>query len=130
MENGYAQETCMESQVQQAYQMGADSEAIQTKGGNRMSGIYIPNMVNPVRCSECDFCTYGYCGLLDRYVTDSAYKDDACPLVPVPDHGRPNGADQMAANNVYDQREVHENVTVEIWSNSETGETRIGWRKP
>lgn len=31
------------------------------------------------------------------------------------------------ANNVYDQCEVHENCTVEVWSNSETGETSIGW---
>ena len=63
-----------------------------------MSGIYIPNMVNPVRCSECDFCTFGYCGLLDRYVTDSAYKDDACPLVPVPTpHGRLKDADALYA---------------------------------
>lgn len=60
-----------------------------------MSGIYIPNMVNPVRCSECDFCPYGYCGLLDRYVRDSAYKDTDCPLIPVQPHGRLIDADVL-----------------------------------
>ena len=28
---------------------------------------------------------------------------------------------------VYDRREVHHHCTVEIWSNSVTGETSIGW---
>lgn len=37
-------------------------------------------------------------------------------------------ADEEAyANNVFDECEIHENVTVEIWRNSKTGETSIGW---
>lgn len=30
-------------------------------------------------------------------------------------------------SNVYDECEIHENCTVEIWKNSVTGETSIGW---
>lgn len=33
----------------------------------------------------------------------------------------------VQADNVYDECEVHENCTVEIWRNSETGEVSIGW---
>ena len=29
--------------------------------------------------------------------------------------------------NVFDQREVHHNCTVEIWKNSVTGQVSIGW---
>ena len=29
--------------------------------------------------------------------------------------------------NLFDEREVHTNCTVEIWRNSVTGETSIGW---
>jgi hypothetical protein len=29
--------------------------------------------------------------------------------------------------NIFDEREVHENCTVEIWKNSATGEISIGW---
>ena len=35
--------------------------------------------------------------------------------------------DEVFANNVYDECEIHENVTVEIWKNSVTGEISIGW---
>ena len=34
---------------------------------------------------------------------------------------------EIYANNVYDEREIHENCTVEIWKNSTTGEISIGW---
>ena len=36
-----------------------------------------------------------------------------------------NGVD----TNLYDQKEVHENVTVEVWRNSYTGKASIGWYK-
>ena len=29
--------------------------------------------------------------------------------------------------NIFDEREIHTNCTVEIWRNSVTGETSIGW---
>ena len=31
--------------------------------------------------------------------------------------------------NIFDEEEVHENCTVVIWRNSETGEQSIGWRE-
>lgn len=34
---------------------------------------------------------------------------------------------EVFANNVYDEREIHTNCTVEIWKNSVTGEISIGW---
>ena len=34
-----------------------------------------------------------------------------------------NGVD----TNLYNEKEVHENVTVEVWRNSYTGKTSIGW---
>ena len=34
---------------------------------------------------------------------------------------------EIYANNVYDECEIHENCTVEIWKNSTTGEISIGW---
>ena len=35
--------------------------------------------------------------------------------------------EEIHANNVYDECEVHHNCTVEIWKNSRTGEVSIGW---
>ena len=35
--------------------------------------------------------------------------------------------DDVFANNVFDECEIHENCTVEIWKNSVTGEISIGW---
>jgi len=35
--------------------------------------------------------------------------------------------EEVYANNVYDECEVHHNCTVEIWKNSKTGEVSIGW---
>ena len=33
----------------------------------------------------------------------------------------------VQADNEYDECEVHENCTVEVWRNSKTGEVSIGW---
>lgn len=30
---------------------------------------------------------------------------------------------------IYDKEEIHENCTVQIWSNSKTGKCSIGWRE-
>ena len=37
--------------------------------------------------------------------------------------------EETYAENVYDECEVHENCTVEIWRNSKTGKISIGWYK-
>lgn len=46
------------------------------------------NMEMPENCSSCYFCTYGFCGNLNRYVEDSARRDSNCPLIELPPHGR------------------------------------------
>lgn len=38
-----------------------------------------------------------------------------------------HGGNRITATNIYDQEEVHENCTVQIWKNSQTGEVSIGW---
>lgn len=35
--------------------------------------------------------------------------------------------EEIVATNVFDECEIHENCTVEIWKNSTTGEISIGW---
>ena len=35
--------------------------------------------------------------------------------------------EEVIVNNVFDECEIHENCTVEIWKNSQTGEVSIGW---
>lgn len=32
-------------------------------------------------------------------------------------------------DNIYDEREIHEHCTVEIWTNSKTGAQSFGWRR-
>lgn len=40
----------------------------------------------------------------------------------------PEHQDQLKVEtNLYDQEEIHENCTVQIWRNSATGEMSIGW---
>ncbi len=66
-----------------------------------MAGIYIPGMVMPKSCAECQFCLEdAMCAVLcedlfdylDEECTRVSYlpddwKPDDCPLIPVPKHG-------------------------------------------
>lgn len=67
-----------------------------------MSGIYIPGMEMPTSCAFCRFCD----GLADTQVgtcafcmVDGKYRDArtnyACPLVPIPEHGRLGDLDDV-----------------------------------
>ncbi len=67
-----------------------------------MSGLYLPGMEMPTSCAFCGFCD----GLADTQVgtcafcmVDGKYRDArtnyACPLVPVPEHGRLIDADAL-----------------------------------
>ena len=38
-----------------------------------------------------------------------------------------NTTSEYEVDNLYDECEVHENCTVEIWRNSKTGKISIGW---
>lgn len=49
------------------------------------------------------------------------------PVVSVDMDKRMNDNEQIIAVNVFDECEIHENCTVEIWKNSTTGEISIGW---
>ena len=48
------------------------------------------------------------------------------------EQGKPNNQEDYGhvvgvETNLFDEREVHTNCTVEIWRNSVTGEMSIGW---
>lgn len=43
---------------------------------------------------------------------------------PLEQQGSNDGAVEI---NIFDECEIHENCTVEIWRNSKTGEVSIGW---
>ena len=74
-----------------------------------MSGIYIPGMEMPTSCSECFSHYDGYCqASIDYADTDNfpshreinrrtygERREDFCPLIPVPDHGRLIDADAL-----------------------------------
>ena len=65
-----------------------------------MSGIYIPGMEMPTKCGDCildhKFFKWLEC---NKHVTGDMIKDGrrspACPLIPVPDHGRLIDADAL-----------------------------------
>ena len=39
----------------------------------------------------------------------------------------PQGPEDGAIENLFDEEEIHENCTVQVWKNSKTGEVSIGW---
>ena len=57
-----------------------------------MSGVYIPGMEMPTSCWLCNFQSCGDCTLNNYKVVDNCIiedrRDEDCPLIPVPDHGR------------------------------------------
>lgn len=82
-----------------------------------MSDIYIPGMEMPTSCAFCRFCD----GLADTQVgtcafcmVDGKYRDArtnyACPLVPVPEHGRLIDADAAVVAIQYSIKVVHDGM--------------------
>ena len=67
-----------------------------------------------LRCGECAHSPYG-CGryFLLRAAADMLY-----------------GFLHPESSGIYDIEEIHENVTVEVWKNSITGELSVGWYDP
>ena len=68
-------------------------------GGNRMSGIYIPGIEMPTSCAKCRLFNYEYgCPFIGAvgYALTKGKRNEDCPLVPVPDHGRLIDADDMS----------------------------------
>ena len=75
--------------------------------------------------SNCDSCEgyECYCGAIGAigYI-ESVPKDsrrDDCPLVELPQ--------QTIETNIFDIEEIHHNCTVQILTNSVTGEVSVGW---
>ena len=63
-------------------------------------GVYIKGIEMPKSCRECPLATRFFdgedvCAMLGTYVHDRDREDD-CPLVPVPPHGRLIDADALA----------------------------------
>ena len=71
-----------------------------------MSGIYITGMEMPTKCGDCildhKFFKWLEC---NKHVTGDMIKDGrrspACPLIPVPDHGRLIDADALEYEEAY-----------------------------
>lgn len=65
-----------------------------------MSGIYIPGLEMPTSCYDCncfirDSDGSDYCCLLMIDIGNNNKRDNDCPLVPVPPHGRLIDADVL-----------------------------------
>ena len=62
-----------------------------------MSGIYIPGMEIPDDCLHCPCSDLEYmdCNLMPGSGIGYKKRLDNCPLVPVPEHGRPIDADAL-----------------------------------
>ena len=88
-----------------------------------MSGIYIPGMEMPKNCHLCLYSYLGrdysrmFCGIDDHYIADLqqwdkhyfwGHKDDSCPIIPVPDHGRLIDADKLMAEYERDETSCDE----------------------
>ena len=63
-------------------------------------GVYIKGMKMPTSCYDCncfirDSDGSDYCCLLMQDIEDNHKRDDDCPLIPVPPHGRLIDADAL-----------------------------------
>lgn len=69
------------------------------------------------RCVDCPFSV--------EILSDKSLRYGICNL----EVASPENYDEIpiVETNMYDKREVHENCTVEILTNTKTGETSIGW---
>lgn len=74
-----------------------------------------------IACAEhevdCDSCVYSEYGCSRGVIMDG--------VVEVL-----NGFIHPESSGMYDLEEIHENVTVQIWKNSLTGERSVGWYSP
>ena len=85
--------------------------------------VIIKDFKLPKNCFDCPCCNgeIGRCNFLNVTIWDYIPKN--CPLEEVPDN--PHEINVTAS--IYDLEEVHENCTVQIWKNSNTGKYSIGW---
>ena len=61
-----------------------------------MSGIYIKGMKMPKNCLDCELCHYEecFCQITGNDCKSSKARNEDCPLVEVPKHGRLIDADE------------------------------------
>lgn len=83
--------------------------------------VLIKGMKIPNNCADCYLNHDAVCYVENRVVMDDCYDRRAtwCPLIEVPD--------QVAETNIFDTEETYHGCTVQVLSNSVTGETSIGW---
>ena len=92
-----------------------------------MSDILIKGMEMPKTCSQCPLCyDYMMCSLRDGRFSHMGEPFDCCemrladcPLVELPE--------QTVETNLFDKEEIHDNCTVQVLTNSVTGEVSVGW---
>lgn len=90
------------------------------------------DMDMPKRCEECPLHSvnsagngmyYDYCRLLQEKIYDTDCRMDDCPLKECGQH-KP-----QVSVSIYDQEEIHHNCTVQVLTNSVTGDVSVGWWK-
>lgn len=83
------------------------------------------DMEMPKRCGDCALYSlnsagngmyYHYCRWLQETIYDEESVKDGCPLKPF------TPPEPQITTNIYDQEEIHHGCTVQILSNSVTGE--------
>lgn len=84
-------------------------------------------MKMPAGCWDCRLRFDGYC-VADstvRYMGSSSEtpkeRPQDCPI------SEPEPVVNMTSVAIFDQEEIHENCTVQVWKNSVTGECSVGW---
>lgn len=92
--------------------------------------MVIVNCVDmPVSCEECPFRRQAYhetfselvaCPFTGDKASETA-RADSCPL------SEPASDVKVDSIAIFDHEEIHENCTVQILSNSVTGEVSVGW---
>lgn len=64
-------------------------------------GFYVPTNKDvkfPKACEQCYFYDGLLCCVLDTYIYDPENKQEDCPLIPIPPHGRLIDADELEAS--------------------------------
>lgn len=79
-------------------------------------GVYIKDMEMPTSCWDCYFQDCGNCRLNVHKVVDKCIiedrRDEDCPLVPVPPHGRLIDADALIKNLSLDENDAENGASL------------------
>ena len=84
------------------------------------------DMEMPKNCAECEVKEAAKCGTDYKYLfKHEKYYDSIRPDCPLKEHFPLKQI--TIKTNIYDQEEIHHNCTVQVLTNSVTGDTSIGW---